>query len=335
MAATSDWKTGAAHGHVWADRCLDAHAQLEVRIGHTPVDESSLELHDGCVSPQGHTALGIVGSAPDGLADFKVDLTGKVFVSHGVDDQADTGPGLEFVFARVIAGMPAIGEVAVLAILETRQPYSLGLEVYSMGLPGRLLSPWPPPAAGTRSFHNPSSRETVIAGQSPEIWVQKQTRRPNRSLRGWCNLKKGGSCDPPLFIMLDLHKQGNVKPMALQGQLVGSWRSASTLRHASFRDVPLPGKDASPAHSRGSLDAGTTGLAVAAVEAAAASFWACSMVRPRLRIRQKPWYRHFRLPFGRNALILGDAVDVGVLHHIGSGIAALSQSSIVFSSFRA
>ncbi|SFV72603.1 hypothetical protein DESPIGER_0724 [Desulfovibrio piger] len=37
----------------------------------------------------------------------------------------------------------------------------------------------------------------MIAGQSPEIWVQKQTRRPNGSLRGWCNLKKGGSCDPP------------------------------------------------------------------------------------------------------------------------------------------
>ena len=187
----------AAHGHVGQTDALDAHAQLEVRIGHTPVDESSLELHDGCVSPQGHTALGIVGLAPDGLADFKVDLTGKVFVSHGVDDQADTGPGLEFVFARVIAGMPAIGEVAVLAILETRQPYSLGLEVYSMACLGGSRHHGRRQQQAPDPFHNPSSRETVIAGQSPEIWVQKQTRRPNGSLRGWCNLKKGGSCDPP------------------------------------------------------------------------------------------------------------------------------------------
>ena len=33
-------------------------------------------------------------------------------------------------------------------------------------------------------FHNPSSRETVVFGQSPETWVQKQTRRRKRRLRG-------------------------------------------------------------------------------------------------------------------------------------------------------
>ena len=175
---------GAAHGHVGQTDALDTHAQLEVRIGHAPVDEGTLELHDVLVRAQGHAALRIVGLAPDGLADFKVDLTGKVFVSHGVDDQTDTGAGLELVFARVIAGMPAIGEVAVLTILETCQPYPLGLEVYSVACLGGSRHHGCCQQQTPDLFHNPSSRETVVFGQSPETWVQKQTRRPKGGLRG-------------------------------------------------------------------------------------------------------------------------------------------------------
>ena len=175
---------GAAHGHVGQTDALDTHAQFEVRIGHAPVDEGSLELHDILVGAHGHAALRILGLAPDGLADFKVDLTGKVFVSHGVDDQTDTGTGFEFVFARVIAGMSAIGEVTVLTILETRQPYPLGFEVYSVACLGGSRHHGCCQQQAPNLFHNPSSRETVVFGQSPETWVQKQTRRRKRRPRG-------------------------------------------------------------------------------------------------------------------------------------------------------
>ena len=122
----------AVHGHVGQTQALQAHAQLEGRVGHHPVDEGALYLDDVLVTAKGHAVLSVCCLAPDGLAYFEVDLAGEVFACHCVDLQANTGPGLEFVLARIIACALA-GKIAMLTILEAGEPDALGLELYGLG----------------------------------------------------------------------------------------------------------------------------------------------------------------------------------------------------------
>ena len=111
----------AAGGHAGQGHALNAHAHLQVGLGHHPVDIGVLQLHHVVtVRAQRTTVLAVF--APGLGADFKEDRAGQGFRSHGIQLQAHALLGFEFVFAAfafrtaVVAGQAvAAGELAVLA----------------------------------------------------------------------------------------------------------------------------------------------------------------------------------------------------------------------------
>ena len=124
---------GSIGGEGGQSQALDTHADLQVGLGHHPVDVGALQFHHAVVvSTQG--AAGVI-LAPDLVADFEEHGTGQGFRSHGVQLQADTLAGFEFVFvleARV-GGSLALTKVTVHAVVERHDPLALGLEVDSVG----------------------------------------------------------------------------------------------------------------------------------------------------------------------------------------------------------
>ena len=72
---------GGTTGHVRQLDALDTHAELEVGVGHHPVDVGVLHFHDLLVSTKGAT---IAVLAPVGVTDFEEHGTGQGFGSHGV-----------------------------------------------------------------------------------------------------------------------------------------------------------------------------------------------------------------------------------------------------------
>ena len=128
----------AAGGHAGQGDALDAHAHLQVGLGHHPVNVGVLQLHHiGVVSAQG--AAGVV-LAPGLGADFKEHGAGQGLGSHGVQLQAHTLLGFEFVLALVrLVGLVeaghavAAGKAAVLAIVEAHDPLAFGLEINGAG----------------------------------------------------------------------------------------------------------------------------------------------------------------------------------------------------------
>ena len=71
---------------------MDTHTELEVGIGHRPVDIGVSQFHDGLVSAQGAAGRCL---APHGVADFEVDRTGQRLGSHRIQLQTHELHGTE------------------------------------------------------------------------------------------------------------------------------------------------------------------------------------------------------------------------------------------------
>ena len=128
---------GSIGGEAGQGQTLDTHADLQIGLGHHPVDVGTLQLHHALVSTQGATGIAFT---PHLVTDFEEHGTGQGFGSHGVQLQANALAGFEFVFiaggAILITGVTvglALGEVAVHAVVERHDPLALGLEVDSAG----------------------------------------------------------------------------------------------------------------------------------------------------------------------------------------------------------
>jgi len=114
---------------------LDAHADLQVGLGHDPVDISVLHFHNLAVGTEG---AALVRSAPHLVADFKEHGAGQGFGSHGVHLQAHALGGFKLVLAvfAVASGGIAAGEGAVLAVIKAHDPLTFGLEIDGAGARG-------------------------------------------------------------------------------------------------------------------------------------------------------------------------------------------------------
>ena len=123
---------GGIGGEAGQSDALDTHADLQVGLGHHPVDVGALQFHDLAVSAQ---SAAVVVVAPHLVTDFEEHGAGQSFGSHGVQLQANALAGFEFVFvleAGVVLGL-AFTKVAVHAVVERHDPLALGLEVDSAG----------------------------------------------------------------------------------------------------------------------------------------------------------------------------------------------------------
>ena len=128
-------KDGGTTGHVGQLDALDTHAELEVGIGHHPVDVGVLQFHHGAVSAQSAAAFGI---APHLVTNFEEHGTGQGFGSHGVQLQADTlGSGEDVVGvsgAVVVAPLSLrMADQGTVTGGEAHQPLAFGLEINSAG----------------------------------------------------------------------------------------------------------------------------------------------------------------------------------------------------------
>ena len=127
---------GGIGGEGGQSEALDTHADLQVGLGHHPVDVGALQFHELAVSTQG---AAVVVVAPHLVTDFEEHGTGQGFGSHGVQLQADALHGFKFIFLVTVAletgisGGLAVTEVAVHAVVERHDPLALGLEVDSVG----------------------------------------------------------------------------------------------------------------------------------------------------------------------------------------------------------
>ena len=127
---------GGTTGHVGQLDALDTHAELEVGVGHHPVDVGVLQFHDPLVSTKGAT---IAVLAPIGVTDFEEHGTGQGFGSHGVQLQAQTLGSTEDIIG--ISGLVVVAGLVVLDVAhqgavtggEAHQPLAFGLEINSAG----------------------------------------------------------------------------------------------------------------------------------------------------------------------------------------------------------
>ena len=101
---------GAAAGHVGQSQALDAHADLQIGIGHDPVEVGALHFHHGAVGAHGRALATI---APVLIADFKVDGAGKGFGGYGVNLGAQTLPGKDDVLGIGMMAVVLVDEAAV------------------------------------------------------------------------------------------------------------------------------------------------------------------------------------------------------------------------------
>ena len=125
---------GSIGGEGRQSQALDTHADLQVGLGHHPVDVGALQFHNAVViSTQG--AAGFI-LAPHLVTDFKEHGTGQGFGSHGVQLQANALAGFKFVFILVTGTGLAVlvgTEVGMLTVVKRHDPLALGLEVDSVG----------------------------------------------------------------------------------------------------------------------------------------------------------------------------------------------------------
>ena len=127
---------GGIGGEAGQSDALDTHADLQVGLGHHPVDVGALQFHKLAVSAQG---AAVVVVAPHLVTDFEEHGAGQGFGSHGVQLQANTLGSFEFVFVVAVTAVTGVGgslavtEVAVHAVVEIHDPLALGLEVDSVG----------------------------------------------------------------------------------------------------------------------------------------------------------------------------------------------------------
>ena len=128
---------GGAAGHVGQGHGLEAHTELQVGLGHHPVDVGVLQL-DNAVAVRAQRAA-FVSLAPGLVADLKENCAGQGFGSHRVDLQTDALCGGELVVAvsLLFAGAFVIhfADQRVVAGAEAHQPFALGLEINGLGAP--------------------------------------------------------------------------------------------------------------------------------------------------------------------------------------------------------
>ena len=130
---------GGIGGEGGQSEALDTHADLQIGLGHHPVDVGALQFHDLAVSAQSAAVALAVALTPKLVAHFEEHGAGQGFGSHGVQLQADALHGFKFIFLVTVAletgisGGLAVTEVAVHAIVEIHDPLALGLEVDSVG----------------------------------------------------------------------------------------------------------------------------------------------------------------------------------------------------------
>ena len=133
---------GGIGGEGGQSEALDTHADLQVGLGHHPVDVGALQFHDLAVSAQSAAIALAVALTPKLVAHFEEHGAGQGFGSHGVQLQADALHGFKFIFLVTVAletgisGGLAVTEVAVHAVVEIHDPLALGLEVDSVGAGG-------------------------------------------------------------------------------------------------------------------------------------------------------------------------------------------------------
>ena len=123
---------GAA-GLVGQGHALKTHAELQVGVGHKPIQVGALDLDD-VVAVSAQSAALII-TTPVLVADFKIQRTGQGFGSHGIQLHADTLNGGEVV---AVVGLPIIllgGQVGV-GGGKAEQPLALGLEINGAGAGG-------------------------------------------------------------------------------------------------------------------------------------------------------------------------------------------------------
>ena len=149
---------GGTTGHVGHGDVLDTHAELEIRIGHHPVDVGILQLHDAVgVSAQGATG-GIL--APRSVTNFKVHGTGQGFGSHGIQLQAQTlhgaegivGVGSLIVVTRLVKLL--VAHKSAVAGGKTHQPLTFGLEINGAGTGGGAQQHARSKSEGHQLFHD-------------------------------------------------------------------------------------------------------------------------------------------------------------------------------------
>ena len=126
---------GGTAGHVGHGHGLQAHAELEVGIGHHPVDVGALQFHELAVSTQG---AAVVVVAPHLVADFEEHGTGQGFGSHGVQLQAQTLSSRENIvgvvgFSGGFTSLTGVAHQGAVTGGEAHQPLAFGLEINSAG----------------------------------------------------------------------------------------------------------------------------------------------------------------------------------------------------------
>ena len=91
---------GLLHSEGGEIHALETHANLELGVGHHPVDVSTTHFNDPLVGTKSATRVGI---APSSVADFKEHSTGEILGGHSVQLQAQTLLGFELVFRQGLA----------------------------------------------------------------------------------------------------------------------------------------------------------------------------------------------------------------------------------------
>ena len=127
-----------ATGHIGHGEPLDTHTELEVGIGHRPVDIGVSQFHDGLVSAQGAAGRCL---APHGVADFEVDRTGQRLGSHRIQLQTHELHGTEGVIGipgliRRRTGLAGMAHEGTIPGPHAHQPHPLGFEIDSVSTTG-------------------------------------------------------------------------------------------------------------------------------------------------------------------------------------------------------
>ena len=125
-------------GLVGQNDLMQAHAHLEIGLGHHPVN---IGLTDpdliGTVRPESPTGFCV---APFLIADLELDRTGQGFRGHRIQLQADTLTRAERIIVvdfRFSSQIPCMADEVVVAHAEAHQPLPLGLEVDGRRARGR------------------------------------------------------------------------------------------------------------------------------------------------------------------------------------------------------
>ena len=144
---------GGTAGLVGQGHALNAHAELQVGIRHSPVNIGTLDLDD--VGTVGAQSAALIGFAPGLIADFKENRAGQGFGSHGV--QLQTHALLRAELIRSVLGFDVTFTMLVNRVgfrhAKTHQPLAFGLEINGAGARGRAQQHARRQQKRTNTFH--------------------------------------------------------------------------------------------------------------------------------------------------------------------------------------